>query len=97
MVTILRAARLLLDSSSDLIYDGAVVVKDGRIADAGSWDALVNGGAISSQEDIRDLGDVTLMPGLFDCHVCLFCSLLGIIEQHKALSIISPGDSKFLL
>lgn len=66
MTTILRASRLLLDSSSDIIDDGLVIIKDGRITQAGPWSELVDHIALSHH--IQDLGDVTLMPGLFDCH-----------------------------
>ena len=66
----LRSKRLLISADAALIHDGVVVVEGDRIVASGSWDAL------SSQLDddlpIRDLGDVTLTPGLFDCHVHLF-------------------------
>ncbi|KAK1232524.1 hypothetical protein PQX77_004332 [Marasmius sp. AFHP31] len=66
----LRSRRLLISADAPLILDGAVFVEGDRIVASGSWDAL------SSQFDndfqVRDLGDVTLLPGLFDCHVHLF-------------------------
>ena len=67
MAVVLRAGRLLLNSDADMILDGAVIVKGGHIEAAGLWSALQN--AIPPAATVRDLGDVTLMPGLFDCHV----------------------------
>lgn len=67
MGVILRASRLLLDSSSEVIEQGVVIVNDGRISKAGSWTDLKDD--IPASQEIRDLGNVTLMPGLFDCHV----------------------------
>lgn len=69
MPTILRAARLLLDRSAEIIQDGVVIIDNGLITHAGPWGQIVNSIAIS--HEVRDLGDVTLMPGLFDCHVRL--------------------------
>jgi imidazolonepropionase-like amidohydrolase len=67
MTVVLRAARLLIDSSSELIEDGLVIINDGRITKAGSFRTL--NGLVAISQGIRDLGNVTLMPGLFDCHV----------------------------
>lgn len=63
----IRASRLLLDSSSQLVDDGVVLVENKRIKEAGPWATLQK-----KLEGIplKDLGNVTLMPGLFDCHVC---------------------------
>ena len=72
MTVVLRAARLLVDSSSEIIEDGLVIINDGRITKAGSFDDLNSAVAIS--QEVRDLGDVTLMPGLFDCHVSFLLS-----------------------
>lgn len=67
MTTVLRAARLLIDSSSELIEDGLVIIDEGRIVKAGSFRSL--NGLVAISQEARDLGDVTLIPGLFDCHV----------------------------
>lgn len=48
--------------------DGVVVVDGNKIQAVGSWEVLKDQYPTSS---IRDLGNVTLMPGLFDCHVHL--------------------------
>jgi imidazolonepropionase-like amidohydrolase len=67
MATAIRAARLLTHSAADVIEDGVVLVRNGRIEVAGSW--LTYQLNIPSDAIVRDLGDVTMMPGLFDCHV----------------------------
>ncbi|MER6761292.1 MULTISPECIES: amidohydrolase family protein [Amycolatopsis] len=61
---IFTAARLLTDASAPLIRDAAVAVSDGVITYAGPRNSVPSGEA-------ADLGDVTLMPGLIDCHVHL--------------------------
>ncbi|KAF5371098.1 hypothetical protein D9757_010818 [Collybiopsis confluens] len=66
---VIRAARLLLSSDSDIIQDGAVVIKGETIISSGLWLAVQP--TLSPDTEILDLGDVTLMPGLFDCHVHL--------------------------
>ncbi|KAL0576088.1 hypothetical protein V5O48_005887 [Marasmius crinis-equi] len=66
----LRSRRLLISANAALIHDGVVVVEGDRIMAADSWDALHS--QLDEGIQVRDLGDVTLMPGLFDCHVHLF-------------------------
>lgn len=70
-VIAVRAARVLVDSSSDVILDGCVVVDTAtnKIVHVGSYDSLR--GSLNDQTEVENLGDVTLMPGLFDCHVHL--------------------------
>jgi imidazolonepropionase-like amidohydrolase len=67
MSVVLRASRLLLSSTVDIIEDGAVIIQGDRILRAGSWTGLKD--VVPMSAEIKDLGDVTLMPGLFDCHV----------------------------
>ena len=66
MTVAYRAARLLTSSNAELIQDGVVVVDGEILTDVGSWTDI--GDSLGSSE-VKDLGDVTLMPGLFDCHV----------------------------
>ncbi|KAL4883971.1 hypothetical protein BJY04DRAFT_215854 [Aspergillus karnatakaensis] len=70
MTLAFRAARLLASSFADLIHDGVVVIEGDRITHVGSWESLSKT-AQPPELTIRDLGNVTLMPGLFDCHVHL--------------------------
>ncbi|KAI8233975.1 hypothetical protein K4K54_009401 [Colletotrichum sp. SAR 10_86] len=65
MLSIIRSSRLLCQSSAELIHDGAVVINGNRIEDVGPWESIK-----TKWQDalVTNLGDVTLMPGLFDCH-----------------------------
>lgn len=75
MTVVLRAQRLLPTSDAAVILDGAVVVNGDRIMAVGPWSELRN--AIPLDASVEALGDVTLMPGLFDCHVWI-CGKLAI-------------------
>lgn len=66
MVIAYRAARLLVNSTAEIIEDGAVLIEGESIVRAGAWKSL---GVDLERITVKDLGDVTLMPGLFDCHV----------------------------
>lgn len=61
-VTVLRAARLF--DGAKMREPGVIVVKGDRIVSLTAGDA-------GSSAAIQDLGDATLMPGLFDCHTHL--------------------------
>ncbi|KAJ3819600.1 hypothetical protein F5880DRAFT_1593518 [Lentinula raphanica] len=70
MVVAVRSARLLIESTRDLISNDGVVVIDGDIVvSAGTWNDIAS--TLPEGTQIIDLGDVTVMPGLFDCHVHL--------------------------
>ncbi|MFC5236373.1 amidohydrolase family protein [Pseudonocardia zijingensis] len=62
----IRAGRVVPDGAADPIDDGAVVVDGGTIAAVGPWRDVVADGT-----EVLDLGDVTLIPGMIDCHVHL--------------------------
>ena len=63
---VLHAARLLDVVAGSVVSPGEVLVRGGRIVEAGVRVARPAG------VDVRDLGDTTLMPGLIDVHVHLF-------------------------
>ncbi|WP_326565659.1 amidohydrolase family protein [Amycolatopsis rhabdoformis] len=65
MTEVYTAARLLASSSAALTPDAAVCVEDGVITYAGPRESAPAGDSV-------DLGDVTLLPGLIDCHVHLY-------------------------
>ncbi|KAJ0351608.1 hypothetical protein COL26b_004501 [Colletotrichum chrysophilum] len=67
MPSIIRSSRLLRQSFAELIDDGAVVINGNQIEDVGSWDSIK---AKWQDLPVTNLGDATLMPGIFDCHVC---------------------------
>lgn len=59
---------------TDMLHNGAVTVHQGRIAAVGTWSEI----KASSPADVRDLGDVTLVPGLVNAHTHLELSHLGL-------------------
>jgi imidazolonepropionase-like amidohydrolase len=64
-VMVLKAARLFDGRSDQWVRNGVVVVAGGKIQAVGA------GAAIPAGAQVVDLGDVTLMPGLIDCHTHL--------------------------
>jgi len=61
----IRAARLIDGTGAASIADGAVLVDGQRIAEVGSAAAV----PCPEGAERLDFGDLTLMPGLVDCHV----------------------------
>src|SRR5579862_2709183 len=61
-VLAIKAARLFDGRSDHWVRDGVVVVAGGKIQAVGA------GVAVPAGAQVLDLGDVTLLPGLIDCH-----------------------------
>lgn len=59
----LLRARIVLPISSAPIADGAVLVSDHRVASFGRWRDLAR-----ASQNVTDLGDVILLPGLVNAH-----------------------------
>lgn len=106
MIRAIRSIRLLLQSEGDLILDGVVVVDGATIISSGSWDEI--GPTLPEGTEILDLGnDVTVIPGLFDCHVHLAMDPTNISTgadlghtletelfsrmEHNALKVLDAG------
>lgn len=66
--TLIRAARLLDVRGGNIINNAAVLVEGERIAAVGA------GLSAPAGADVIDLSDVTLLPGLIDCHTHLLAS-----------------------
>lgn len=66
--TLIRAARLLDVRGGTLIENAAVLVEGERIAAVGA------GLPAPAGAEVIDLGDVTLLPGLIDCHTHIMAS-----------------------
>ena len=73
--TLLLRARRVAAMSPDqaVLHDGAVLVRNGRIAAAGPWPHLKG-----QTGAVRDMGEVTLGPGLINAHTHLEFSHLGL-------------------
>ena len=65
---VLKAGRLLDPESGSIAAQRTIVVEDGRIVEVGG--AAAPGGA-----RVIDLADLTVLPGLFDCHTHLCASV----------------------
>ncbi|KAF3811877.1 hypothetical protein GCG54_00003625 [Colletotrichum gloeosporioides] len=89
MPSIIRFSRLLRQSFAELIDDGAVVINGNRIEDVGPWDSIK---AKWQDLPVTNLGDVTLMPGLFDCHACTDVNL----PDEELLPLMQRNAAKFL-
>jgi imidazolonepropionase-like amidohydrolase len=63
----IRVKRLYPNASTGIIQDGVVVVEGTQILQVGSWKLI--GPSLGTSIPQKNLGEVTLMPGLFDCHV----------------------------
>jgi imidazolonepropionase-like amidohydrolase len=63
-VVVLRAARLLDVTSGQMLQNATVVVEGDRIS-------AVNPGSVPPGVEMRNLGDVTLLPGFIDTHTHL--------------------------
>jgi cytosine/adenosine deaminase-related metal-dependent hydrolase len=71
----LRARRLAaMLPGRDVLEDGAVAVREGLVAEAGTWRELKS----RCPAEVRDLGEVTLLPGLINAHTHLELSHLGL-------------------
>jgi imidazolonepropionase-like amidohydrolase len=62
---LLKAGRLFDGRTPKVFHDWVVEVEDGRILDMGSRSRAASG---RGADDVVDLGDVTLLPGLIDAH-----------------------------
>ncbi|HET6977278.1 MAG TPA: amidohydrolase family protein [Pyrinomonadaceae bacterium] len=63
--TAVRAARMLDVVSGKIVTDAVVLIENGRISKVGSQLSIPSG------IEVIDLGNVTLLPGLIDCHTHL--------------------------
>ena len=73
MTTVIRAARLIDGTGADPARDRFIVIDDGAITSIG---ADAPKGAL-----VIDVGDLTILPGLIDCHVHLAVAQQSIEER----------------
>ncbi len=80
----LICAQYIFPVTSDPITDGAVLVRDGKIADIGPSEMLK---MRYPQEEVQDFGLAAVMPGLIDLHTNLEKSVLrGIVTDRPYAS-----------
>jgi imidazolonepropionase-like amidohydrolase len=89
---ILKAARLFDAVQGVMKTDASLVVEDGRISAR----------ALTPKDDILDLGDVTLLPGLIDSHAHVsgsrtFDSTLELALPKELRVLRAASDAKKLL
>jgi len=85
MDSVLYRASAVVCSPERVVSDGAVLTAAGRIVQVESYASLRGRG-----ERQVDLGDVLLVPGLFNCHTHLELSYLADLGQDN--SFFAPGD-----
>lgn len=88
--TIVRAARVLNVRSGTYIQDAAIWVEGERIKAVGREIDVLKQAPASSQ--ILDLGDVTVLPGLIDCHTHLLARLTSGANAY-ALNLLTKSQA----
>lgn len=83
IVETIRAGRILtMSAGQPEIVDGGILVRDGRIQAVGPWKEFAGMGPF------RDLGPVTIVPGLINAHVHLELShLAGLVPAGLGFSV----------
>jgi len=74
---VLKAARMFDGKSNSLVQNGVIVVKDDKIAEAGSNVQIPDGARV------MDLGDATLCPGFMDAHTHLTSDFSGNYNERR--------------
>lgn len=75
----LLTAKYVMPVTAPFIEDGAVLVRDDKIAAVGTVAELK---AQYPQEEVKDFGQAALMPGFVDCHTHLrYTALRGLFED----------------
>jgi imidazolonepropionase-like amidohydrolase len=75
----------LLDGAAPVVERGAVLLREGKVAFAGPRTEVPR--ALSGESKRLDLGGLTVLPGLIDCHVHLVYSGFRSLEEVDRCSI----------
>ena len=91
MKLVLKADLLIDGAGSDPVRNGAVVVKDGRIAEVTTQDAL----SIGEREDVEviEVAGGALMPGFIEMHTHIHCSAQADAYTH----ITTESNETFIM
>ncbi|HEX8747908.1 MAG TPA: amidohydrolase family protein [Pyrinomonadaceae bacterium] len=90
-VTVVRAARMIDVKSGNVITGAVIVIEEGRVKQAGA------GLAIPAGAEVIDLGNMTVLPGLIDCHTHLlqnYNGALGGDDPNMILTVTQLGNVK---
>lgn len=90
-MTAILAGKVLVGENLSIHERGCVLVEDGRIRDILT---LAEYGAIREKVETVDLGDATLLPGLFECHNHL--ALDAGLEGHLGMMELSECEHTVL-
>jgi len=99
--SVFKARRVANETASGWLPDHAVVVEGERIAAVVPAARLPRDAGVTSR--IHDLGDVSLLPGLVDCHSHLHCSAtpdayhLVTSESHERLLLRAAANARAAL
>jgi imidazolonepropionase-like amidohydrolase len=88
---VVRAARMIDVRSGNVINSPVIVIEGGRVKQAGANVAVPSGA------QVIDLGNVTIMPGLIDCHTHLlqnYDGALGGDDPNMILTVTQLGTVK---
>ncbi|HEX8773124.1 MAG TPA: amidohydrolase family protein [Pyrinomonadaceae bacterium] len=88
-LTAIRAAQLLDVKSGTLLRNAVVLIEGERISAVGA------GLPIPAGTTVIDLGDVTLLPGLIDCHTHLMADIKG--DDYGAMLLTQPQSYRALV
>ena len=91
MKLVLKADLLIDGTGADPVRNGAVVVKDGRIAEVTTQDALNIGER--EEVDVIEVADGALMPGFIEMHTHIHCSAQADAYTH----ITTESNETFIM
>lgn len=90
-VTAVRAARMIDVKSGNVINNAVILIEEGRVKQAGA-NVAVPAGA-----EVIDLGSMTVLPGLIDCHTHLLQNYNGAVggdDPNMILTVTQLGNVK---
>lgn len=85
--SVVRAGRLIDGTGSEVQHDRALIIEAGRIVD------VVPGSQVAADADVLDLSRLTVLPGMFDCHVHLVFSA----RENPRADVLVEDDQQILL
>lgn len=86
-----RAARMIDVKTGSVITNAVIIIEEGRVKQAGA------GLAIPAGAEVIDLGNMTVLPGLIDCHTHLlqnYNGALGGDDPNMILTVTQLGTVK---